>query len=216
MIRTVPAFSIPMGFGSIESQDINRRIVEDVGSPDLLYHYDKGRTGINLTQTRRGLEDEYESIKALKLLMDAELKEFMAWSGVTSTFKTTKYWANINRLPYAYHVPHVHAFNRGPFVGVYFPMSLRTFAPGEEHVTISETPNPGSLVLLDPIQAAKMGISYSQPINRLKFFGVSVCMEPKESNFVVFPSYVQHMVTPTEKENVLRISLAFDVELDQT
>jgi len=210
MICTVPAFSVPLGVGSIEDGDLNAQLIQDLSVRDFEGRYG---TGINVTQTEFGLESQFSSFKTLKDRLDKELKTYMSWCGVNMGFTTTRYWGNINRLPYAYHMPHVHSFSRGLFSGVYFPLSIKDFVQDDEHISVTETPNPGSLVLMDPLHAVKTGLAYSRDINRSKFFGVSMCIEPRASKFVVFPNYLQHMVTPTEEINKLRISIAFDIEM---
>lgn len=209
MINTVMAFSIPIAIGNLENKQLNSLLLNDINNHN---NYRKG-TGVNINQTEFGLEKEYESFKELQLLIEEQLKIYMSWVGVNCNYYSYNYWANINNTSYGYNMVHVHSFKRGLFSGIYFPLSIKPFENDHSHINIEERPSPGSLVFIDPLQSVKMGLSYSNLIDRNRFFGSPLTIQPRESYFVFFPNYLQHMVTPTEKENKIRISIAFDIQL---
>lgn len=208
MIKTINLFPVPVGFGIIQ-EDINEFLLKEITDTDFKSRYG---TGVNLIQTEFGIETKLESVKTLKSILDKELASYMTMCGVQCSTNTTRYWANIDNSPSGYNMPHVHSFARGTFSCVYFPMSIREFGDQDEHTTYNDHPPPGSLVLIDPIQAARSGMCYLRDINRSKFSASPICIEPRQSHFVVFPNYLQHMVAPTNKD-ILRVSIVCDVEL---
>lgn len=205
MIKNHAMFSVPISIGAIEFD--NTGILKDIRNDNT----DNQRSGINVQQSNFGLETKYDSFRTLQTRLDTELSPYLQFSGLSKgvSFHTNNYWFNRITSPTSYHMPHVHSFSRSVFSGVYFPLSI-----GTDFFEITDNPAPGSLVLLDPSRDIKNGVAFFQFIDRTQFFGTSVCLTPVEGHFVVFPSYIQHMVTPIVNHKE-RISVAFDIMLNR-
>jgi hypothetical protein len=50
-------------------------------------------------------------------------------------------------------------------------------------------------------------------LNRYPYYGLEICIEPREGLLVLFPQWLQHLVTPTEKEGFIRTSVAFNINM---
>lgn len=221
-IQNISAFPIPISYGSFgeQSRTLNKHLMAD--TIKHTYSEFETRSGIGVRQSSGGLENHYESFKALQDIISIFSKTIVEWTGIeTDVVEAVGLWANLNNDPYAYHMPHAHSL-KYVYTGVYFPtsgildgheLSLDQNLDDEPNIISDSRPAPGSLVLLDPNQNIKDGISNGKSA-RFPFFGNPICVEPREGTIVIFPSYLSHMVTPTKKENFTRVSIAFNIRTD--
>jgi len=213
----IPIFSIPMRYGKLDTENLNKRLIEDI-----FVEYDKNdqeqRSGVNVYQTRTGLEQKYDSFNLLSQKIEEFVHDFLKHSGVEDDFSVKDLWANINSDSCAFHMPHSHGVRDSIMTGVYFPTSgffgndySNEINKSDVPIVSSRTqPNPGDLVLLDPIENIKTAIATSKT-KKYPFFGNPICITPIAGSIVVFPSYLSHMVSPTRKSNFTRISIAYNV-----
>lgn len=218
----INAFAIPIVCGCFgeQSRKLNKQLLDDIfhciENSDL-----EKRSGIGVKQTLLGLETFYTSFELLSGLISNYSEKYITSTGVKlkNSPLVKDFWANVNNDSSAFHMPHSHSVKSSLFTGVYFPSSgiqndihvSDTQNLDEEIKLVSKTqPNPGDLVLLDPLENIKTAIA-SDNIEKYPYFGNPICIEPKESTIVIFPSYLMHMVTPTKKENFTRISIAFNI-----
>lgn len=206
----ISAFPIPIKVDKLEPSVNNESLLMDINH--LLKNSEScKRSGVNIYQSDFGLEKKYESFFNLKKQLSIPTKEYTKWSGVISEVDCFDFWVNVNSTPWAYHMPHVHSFTKGLFSGVYFPKTLKS-KQDDVLYKIQEHPDPGSLVLMDPNRDVKTGMSYHQKVQLHPFFGSCYCITPKEYVYVLFPNYLQHIVTPTESDNI-RISIGFNIKI---
>ena len=220
---TMSAFAIPINYGSLGEgmREINKSLTEDI------LHYmnikdTQPRSGVGVKQTHLGLEHSYTSFEMLGTIISDYLAHYVKWAGVhTENIKVKEFWGNVNTDASAFHMPHSHGLRTAMFTGVYFPSSgihngihlSESQNLDDDPEIISRTqPNPGDLVLLDPLEFVKTSM-VTGTTDKYPFFGNPICVPPRESTLIVFPSYLSHMVTPTKKENFTRISIAFNVEV---
>jgi len=219
----IDAFAIPINVGTLgeSSRELNRKLVEDT-----FHAYDnveiEERTGIHIEQTISGLERNYVSYQALASILSEYSKQIVKHTGTHNTdIQAEFFWANINRNPSAFHMPHAHQLDGYMWTGVYFPTS--GWKDGKEiseeqnldevvDITSRTQPLPGSLTLMDPLHFVKTGVA-TKRTDRYPYWGNPITIEPKEGTVVLFPTYLPHLVTPTESENFTRMSIAFYVRV---
>lgn len=213
----ISAFSIPIRYGMLDSDDLNEKLLKDVFF-ELNNNGNEKRSGVGVHQTKSGLEKNYESFYVLSNKIKHFLLDFIKHVKVYDDFIIRDLWANVNTDPFAFHMPHSHGINNSCiFTGVYFPTSgynnntLEEYKNSKTPIITSKTqPEPGDLVLLDPNENIKTAIA-TKKTEKYPFFGNPICITPIKNTIIVFPSYISHMVTPTNKENFTRISIAYNV-----
>jgi|TARA_R110000851_G_scaffold39966_6_gene101125 hypothetical protein len=214
----ISAFSIPIRYGILDVGDLNKKLIEDIFF-ELNTEGNQERSGVGVQQTISGLEKKYKSFDIISNKIKQFLLDFMKYVKVYDEFDVRGLWANVNNDPFAFHMPHSHGINNSCiFTGIYFPTSgyfdnnvLEEYNKSVTPIITSKTqPNPGDLVLLDPNENIKTSIS-TQKTEKYPFFGNPICITPIKNSIIVFPSYLNHMVTPTKKENFTRISIAYNV-----
>ena len=216
-------FPIPVNVGTLgeASRELNKQLIVD--SFDAINTTPtEMRSGINITQTVSTLETQYESFGKLQDIITDYVKPVIKWAGTHNTdIQAEFFWCNINNRRDAFHMPHSHQIDGYLWTGVYFPSSgilngkeLADDQNLDELVSIESRtqPKPGSLVLEDPIHFVKQAIA-TKKTDRYPFWGNPICIEPKAGTIVLFPTYLPHLVTPTEKDDFLRVSIAFYVRV---
>lgn len=216
----ISAFAIPIRYGMLNANDLNKQLIEDIFL-ELNNNGNEKRSGVGVFQTKSGLEKKYDSFKILSEKIKHFLLDFIKNVKVHDEFVVGGIWGNVNNDSFAFHMPHSHGINNSCiFTGVYFPTSgyfdndkLKEYNNSKFPIVTSKTqPNPGDLVLLDPNENIKTAIS-TRKTEKYPFFGNPICITPVKNTIVVFPSYLNHMVTPTKKENYTRISIAYNVSI---
>ena len=140
---------------------------------------------------------------------------------IRSQIKIEGTWANITDNPHSYHLPHFHGFGNSIFNAVYYPSS--GFQDGEPvskfqnlddpvNVYASSTPNPGDIAFMDPAVNIKRQV-YTNAFNRYPYYGLEICVTPREGVLILAPHYLTHFVVPTEKPGFTRHSITFDINL---
>ncbi len=222
-MHSLAAFPIPISYATLgeESRALNAILLKDIfdsvnGKPTQL------RSGVGVRQTIGSLEEQYESFKELKEIIEEVSRGIVEYSkSGGSKISVEAFWANVNNDPFAFHMPHSHTV-KYMFTGVYFPSSgiskgvhLSSRQNLDEPVVLQSKsqPDPGSLVLLDPLEFVKNAISIGET-SRYPFFGHPISVTPKEATLVIFPSYLPHMVTPTKDPNLTRVSIAFNLSVE--
>lgn len=220
---TMNAFPIPIVYGNFgeESKELNKSLVQDA-LHSIETQKAEQRSGVHVDQTSYGLEGKYTSFEQLASLIQQFAEGYIRQAGVKKElFKVYDFWANLNQNPSAYHMPHSHSFHAGMFTGVYFPTSgwwetedgqQESVDDYEAEVYSSSQPKPGNLVFLDPLEYVKTALA-TPSTEKYPYFGNPICIAPKEGTIVLFPSYLSHLVTPTERENWTRMSIAFNIKV---
>lgn len=202
------AFAIPIFYDDLSST-VTKKHNADLWNDVIQHEASQDRSGRNVRQTSLGLEDKYKSFEDLSSIISIWAREKIREAGSELEYgKAMSFWGNYNNTPHAYHMPHAHTVNGFMWTGVYFPKSS-SGAINAAFLESSNIPRPGSLVLLDPMGPMKTSCATAD--TRLyPYWGNPICIQPKESNVVLFPSYLPHMVTPTETGEE-RMSIAFSV-----
>lgn len=223
------AFSIPIFYGTLgeQSRSLNKELVHDI-LKDVKNNTAQKRSGVDIHQTFTGLENQYKSFNELKQAIDQILLSFPVSIGADSyKASSVHYWANVDNSSYGFNMPHSHGAGY-VFSIVYFPSSgiVNEGKEKEEHISSKQNldvgvsigsashPGPGNLVLLDPIEFCKSAVVPGD-VKRFPYWGLPLCITPKEGTLIMFPSYLPHMVTPTKNDTLTRISVACNIILEQ-
>lgn len=216
-------FPIPVSIGTFgeASRELNKELCED-SFHALENTKTEERSGIHVTQTVSDLETQYKSFAKLQALVSDYARGVVSWAGTHNTdIQSEFFWCNLNTRRDAFHMPHSHQLDGYLWTGVYFPTSgildgknLSDDENLDELVSIESRtqPHPGSLVLEDPLHFVKQAVA-TKKTDRYPFWGNPICIVPKEGTIVLFPTYLPHLVTPTEKDNFTRLSIAFYVRV---
>jgi hypothetical protein len=216
-------FSI-VNFGE-ESRELNKKIL-DIIFEEKQRNKSQLRTGVGVWQSVPNLETKHSLFEELKIMFFDRAKPILKKAGFTgelnSYLECSDFWANYNDSPYAYHTPHIHGTGRAIFSGVYYPssgilngkhISAKENLNTDPIIKSSGNPSPGNIVFLDPAAAIKGQVYPGEKLNRYPYYGLEICIEPREGLLVLFPQWLQHLVTPTEKEGFIRTSLAFNINM---
>ena len=220
-------FAVPISIINLgeESRKINEDILKQIT-------FVKGnetpqrRTGVGVWQSSVGLEEKYESFSKLSNYFFSQALPYLNKVGLTgdvsSYMKCEDFWVNYNNSPYAYHPPHIHGTGNTMFSGVYYPssgilngehISEKQNLDNPVEIISSGQPKPGSLVFLDPMSALKNQVYPNGKLNKYPYYGLEICITPQEGTLVLFPHYLQHLVTPTETTGLIRMSVAFNINI---
>jgi len=213
ILQNMAVFPIPITYGSLgkESKELNNILVENIKEESN--QKTRPGTGNGVNQTYSNMERKYPAFQTLQKIMDTAVTQTFEYSNIRNRVaKTSAYWGNYNPgNPSAYHIPHSHSLGGGSiFSGVYFPFGKEATDDLPQLMSTSK-PAPGSLLLLDPVDFVKSA-SAPECAERYPFFGLPMAIEPVEGAFIIFPTYLNHMVVPTENENE-RFSIAFSASL---
>jgi len=217
------SFAIPISIGTFgeSSRELNTQICLDSERAFNEVEVEE-RTGVGIEQTISGLEKHYDSFKTLADIITEYSRPLIGETGTLNTdINAEFFWANRNTNRSAFHMPHSHQLDGYMWTGVYFPTSgWRDGNPISENqdlnkitkITSKTQPSPGDLTILDPLQFVKTGTA-TKKTNRYPYWGNPICIPPKEGTIVMFPTYLPHLVTPTEEDNFKRLSIAFYVRV---
>lgn len=199
------AFAIPIFYDDLSST-ISRKHNINLWNDVIDHENSQARSGRNVKQTTLGLEEKYKSFEELSLLISMWAKDKIREAGSEpQSGKAMSFWGNYNNTPHAYHMPHAHTVNGFMWTGVYFPRGET-----DTFLESSNIPRPGSLVLMDPMGPMKTSCATAET-KLYPYWGNPICIQPREGSVILFPSYLPHMVTPTETGEE-RMSIAFSVE----
>jgi hypothetical protein len=220
-------FAIPISIINLgeDSRKINADILEQI----ILIkdnEISQRRTGVGVWQSSVGIEEKYSFFSTLSNYFFSQSLSYLNKVGLTgdiaSYMKCENFWINYNNSPYAYHPPHIHGTGNTMFSGVYYPSSGIL---NDEHISKNQNlndpieiissgqPKPGSLVFLDPVSALKSQVYPNGKLNKYPYYGLEICITPREGTLVLFPHYLQHLVTPTETTGLIRMSIAFNINI---
>lgn len=221
-------FAVPLCIMTLgeESREMNKELIEDIYKEESSTE-GKKRSGFHVWQSDVDLEQKYDSFKKFSSLIFEASKPILSRAGFSNNFDQylnpqPNMWANVNRSPDAFHVPHMHSNGTTLFTGVYFPTS--GFRNGvsisdsqdlniEDVVISSTSPVPGSIVFQDPAMNVKAQVRPISPgkFKNYPYNGGNVHIIPKEGTIIFFPHYLTHFVMPTCEKNFTRISIAFNI-----
>lgn len=224
-------FPVPLTIVNLgeDSREINKAIIEELELEKTNTKEPPLRSGIGVWQSDFAFETRSKLISEISDMLFELSKPTLKRAGfkgdLNSYLYCTDFWGNINESPYAFNTPHLHGHGQTVFTGVYYPSSgvldgkhLSDDQDLNQITTIraGSRPEPGDIVIMDPAGPIKSQVfPYGDYLDRYPYYGLEYCITPKEGTLVLFPHYLMHYVSPTEKTNFKRYSLAFSINYKQ-
>jgi hypothetical protein len=222
-------FAVPFAVMTLgeNSRSMNKQLIADLEYEKEHNNAAPKRTGVHVWQSNFAMETRYESFQKLKNIFMQYAEPTLRKAGFTgdlnSYMSIEDFWGNINDNPFAFHTPHFHGHGLTVFSGIYYPSSgVQNGASISDSQNLDEIaelkassiPSPGDIVFMDPALNIKRQVyPLGEKLNRYPYYGLEICLTPKEGTLVFFPHYVSHYVVPTEKENFKRYSIPFSINL---
>lgn len=227
-IKTIPLFPAPVSFINFgkNAVSLNKQLIADAFDYQSKNDTSK-RTAIDGFQSNSDMETLYESYETLGQMIFKVICSTLPKLGFKQVDDYSKYfgvntlWFNILEKNGAFHMPHTHGAGGTMFSGVYYPTSgLRSdnrqdyFMDEDLSIDMqwkaSSHPDPGDLIIFDPAMDIKRQVYHPELYcNRYPYYGSEICVTPKQSNLVIFPNYLSHMVAPVTRDNFMRMSISF-------
>ena len=214
-----PLWPTPFGWANLgeDYRELNKRLVNDMETEMELDSLGNGGTFYNNNlgwQSKNAMEKKYTSFAQLVPTISAVATALMGKSGVRSNegSNVKNLWANVILGQGGYSFPHTHGYGDTLWSGVYYPKGLEDIENLDE-LDVSEnfahgiTLGGGKLIIRDGniskelVQPLDMGIGGNDR---------QYSVNPRESLLVLFPAWVEHMVTPTEND-IKRYSISFGI-----
>jgi len=221
-LRVIPAFSTPISlvnFGD-ETHELNASLISDIDN-----ERSKTETGMGAFigndaswLSDYGLESKYESFKNLQEIITSAAFPAMENSGFSAEYLQNNVclnnlWANVIFKPGGWAQPHMHGTGDEFWSGVYYPkgdtITNLDYVMKAVSITVQES---GALVLADPAKNIKKQVrsADSTEPQAYPYYGANMYIKPTESLLVLFPSWVEHYVTPVI-DDVVRYSISFSI-----
>lgn len=227
--KTIPCWSTPIilaNFGA-DAAPLNKDLITDILREAEENDASATRSGLFAWQSKGGLEKKYASFGTLAENIEATAFAVMPKLGfvgqdLKECFQVEELWANIQMKPGAFHIPHIHGSGETLFSGVYYPTTGfhyeedGTLKPIHEKEDLEQdaeflansNPRPGDLMLFDPASSVKRQV-IPEWVQRYPFYGSEFTLTPRQSQLIIFPNYIEHMVAPLTEANLMRMSISF-------
>ena len=225
-----PLWPVPFGWANLgESfRELNKQLVKDIDTEKSIEEGKRGTfTNNNLGwQSKNQMEHKYDSFAQLIPSIMNIATPLMYKSGIhtprnedgsvppSERANVANLWANMILGRGGYAFPHTHGQGDTLWTGVYYPKGLQ----GEENLdklkiedvfSHGVTQGGGTLVIRDNNNSKEL-VKALPPANRSEYYERNFSVVPRESLLILFPAWLEHMVTPTEND-VKRYSISFGI-----
>lgn len=209
------------------SRKMNKKILSMMYDEKEKHPSNPLRSNIGGWQNTNNLDDVYPEFKEIfeefYPAIEPTIKRAGLKGDIKSQIRLEGVWANITDNPHSYHLPHFHGFGETIFNAVYYPSS--GYQDGFEisasqdlnqpiKVYASSRPDPGDIAFMDPSVNVKRQV-YNNNFDRYPYYGLEICVSPKEGALIIAPHYLTHFVVPHEKPGFVRHSITFDIKLNR-
>jgi len=215
-----PLWPTPFGWANFgeDLRELNKKLVDDIEKERSL---DEGKSGTFTNnklgwQSKNTMEYRYDSFRQLLPKIKAIATPLMQHSGLPSNFTAdvANLWANVILGKGGYAFPHTHGQGDTLWTGVYYPKGLHDIEDLDvietnDYFRHGVTDNGGILVVKDG-NISKELVKAPPPANQSSAYDRNFSITPRESLLVMFPAWVEHMVTPTENDEK-RYSISFGI-----
>jgi hypothetical protein len=215
-----PLWSVPLGWANLgeDFRELNKKLIEDIETERELDNSGRGGTfgnSNNCWQSQNTMEHRYESFAQLVPSIARVAQPVMHKSGLPKdvTANVANLWANVvfNRGGYSF--PHTHGVGDTLWSGVYYPKGLHDIENLDE-LDVTETfahgvKNDGGILVLRDSNVSKELIEAETDTPHWTY-DRNFSVIPRESLLVLFPCWLEHMVTPTQNDDK-RYSISFGI-----
>ena len=217
-----PLWPTPFGWANFgeDYRELNKRLVDDIETERSRDNEGKrGTFGNNDLgwQSKNTMENRYKSFDELVPAISSIASVLMKESGIQSNegVNVRNLWGNMILGKGGYSFPHTHGNGDTLWSGVYYPKGAEEVENLDE-LDASDSNNfchhamrgGGKLVIRDS-NIAKQLVKAQTPQSS-RPYDRNFSVNPRESLLVLFPDWVEHMVTPTEND-VKRYSISFGI-----
>ena len=213
-----PLWAIPFGYTNFgESlRNLNKQLISDIENekehnPSEKRTFAKNDCG---WQSSLRMENKYESFEELRKLIHLYSLGTIHASGVSRdvSISVGSLWANMIFARGGWSNPHIHGSGDTIWSGVYYPKGVTEVENldefiSEEYLTYGINKTGGSLLIKD-LNISKKIITVK--LDHEHYYGTNFSVIPRESLLVLFPAWVEHMVTPTTDDSK-RYSISFGI-----
>jgi len=215
-----PLWPTPFGWANLgeDYRELNKRLVNDMETEMELDSLGNGGTFYNNNlgwQSKNAMEKKYTSFAQLVPTISAVATALMGKSGVRSNegSNVKNLWANVILGQGGYSFPHTHGYGDTLWSGVYYPKGLEDIENLDEldvgeNLSHGIKQGGGNLIIRDS-NISKVLVQ-AKSYNTSDIYERNFSITPRESLLVLFPAWVEHMVTPTDND-VKRYSISFGI-----
>jgi len=214
----MPLWPIPFGYTNFgESlRNLNKQLIADIetekeNNPTEKRTFTKNNSG---WQSAVRMEEKYKSFEELRKIILQYSLGTLHMSGISEDMhiNVSNLWANMIFEKGGWSNPHTHGSGDTIWSGVYYPKgvteieNLDEFIP-EEYLNYGINHTGGTLLIKD-LNISKKIVTVK--LDHEYYYGTNFSVIPRESLLVLFPAWVEHMVTPTTDDSK-RYSISFGI-----
>jgi len=215
-----PLWPVPFGWANLgeDFRDLNKKLVEDIETERSLISQTEWGSFANNKHTWRSedtLEHKYESFAQLLPSIKVISEPIMHKSGLPTdvTAHVANLWANVILSRSGYSFPHTHGIGDTLWSGVYYPQGVQDVENLDEfniydNFSHGIRDSGGTLILRDG--NLSKGLVQAETNQEHYAYDRNFSITPRESLLVLFPAWLEHMVTPTQNDDK-RYSISFGI-----
>ena len=221
-LKVIDAFPTPIGIVNLGEEliPLNELLISDIEKERSKSKSNMGTFNGNDASwlSEYGLEKKYSSFETLQeCIVSAVIPTLMkvgySRDYIDNKVRIDNLWANVIFKPGGWAQPHIHGTGDDLFTGVYYPKGAKNTKLHEVLKATSITVQAeGALVLSDPAKNVKKQVrskDFTEP-QSYPYFGANIYVEPTESLLILFPSWLEHHVTPSMSDSI-RYSISFSI-----
>lgn len=213
-----PLWPIPFGYTNFgESlRNLNKQLIADIetekeNNPTEKRTFAKNNSG---WQSKVRMEDKYKSFEELRKVILQYSLGTLHMSGISEdmNINVSNLWANMIFEKGGWSNPHTHGSGDTIWSGVYYPKGVTEIENldefiSEEYLNYGINHTGGTLLIKD-LNISKKVVTVK--LDHEHYYGTNFSVIPRESLLVLFPAWVEHMVTPTTDDSK-RYSISFGI-----
>jgi hypothetical protein len=216
--KFAPLWPIPFGYTNFgeSHRTLNKQLITDIeterkNNPSERRTFSKNNSG---WQSTVRMEKKYKSFEELRKIILHYSLGTLHMSGISQDMHVdvNTLWANVIFAKGGWSNPHTHGSGNTIWSGVYYPKGVSEIENLDEFITeefmtwgINET---GGSLLIKDLNISKKLIKVK--LDHEHYYGTNFSVIPRESLLVLFPAWVEHMVTPTTDDSK-RYSISFAI-----
>ena len=218
-LKVVPVFPTPVSIVTLDDKSLNDLLIYDIDKERERKKSGMGTFNGNNSAwlSEYGLEKKYASFNKLREYIETAIIPVLGNVGFSNEYIEKNIiidslWANVIFKNGGWAQPHIHGMGDDFFTGVYYPRGIIEDDSDIIKATSVTVQASGALVLSDPAKNIKRQVKSrdSTEPQAYPYYGAHIYIEPRESLLILFPSWIEHYVTPVVDDNI-RYSISFSV-----
>ena len=214
-------FPSPLGYVNFgeSNRELNEQLIKDIDKETIISKGKENTFKKNdcAWQSSSDMENRYKSFEILRKLIDEVSKPILRHSCIIESelhnLRTEHLWSNLIFDAGGYSRPHFHGSGNTLWSGVYYPKGVEEVDDLDkfeeiDYIKTSHVKGDGYLILYDPAKVQK-GLVKTL-VNSGEFMGDDITIIPRESLLILFPVWLEHMVSPLTSK-IKRYSISFAI-----